>query len=124
LTRRSDLLNCLLLAAIPIAMSIVNSDWLYTSIGFIDPWVNVGYFLHYSDPEFGAGYYKGARLSWIIPGFIAYHVFQPVVANYVLHMGCLILSVLFLYLTVARLFGKAIAFAIAACFSVFIPIHG
>ena len=124
LTRRPDLLNCLLLASIPIAMSIVNSDWLYTSIGFLDPWVNVGYFLHYSDPEFGAGYYKAARLSWIIPGFIAYHVFQPVVANYVLHMGCLILSVLFVYLTVARLFGKAIAFAIAACFSVFIPIHG
>src|SRR5580704_9248226 len=86
LTTRSDLLNCLLLASIPIAMSIVNSDWLYTSIGFLDPWVNVGYFLHYSDPEFGAGYYKAARLSWIIPGFIAYHVFQPVVANYVLHM--------------------------------------
>jgi hypothetical protein len=122
--RRSDLLNCLLLVAIPIVMSIVNSEWLYTPIRGIDPWVNVGYFLHYADPEFGAGYYKAARLSWIIPGFIAYHVFQPVVANYVLHMGCLILSVLFLYLTIARLFGTAVAFAIAACFAVFIHIHG
>jgi hypothetical protein len=124
LTRRSDLLNCLLLAAIPIAMSIANSEWLYNPIGWIDPWVNVGYFLQYSDPQFGAGYYKAARLSWIIPGFIAYHVFQPIVANYVLHMGCLILSVLFLYLTIARLLGKAVAFAIAACFAVFYPIHG
>jgi hypothetical protein len=96
----------------------------YSPIGWVDPWCNVGYFLHYSDPEFGAGYYKAARLSWIIPGFIAYHVFQPIVANYVLHMGCLILSVLFLYLTIAGLFGRAVAFAIAACLSVFIPVHG
>ena len=82
--------NCLLLAAIPLAMSIVNVNWLFTPIGSIDPWVNVGYFLHYSDPTFLNSYYKIARLSWIIPGFAAYQVFSPVVASYVLHVGCLL----------------------------------
>src|SRR5690348_4785506 len=74
--------------------------------------------------HFGAGYYKAARLTWIIPGFLAYHVFQPILANYLLHMGCLILSVLFFYLTVAKLFGRTVAFPIAACLAVYIPFHG
>ena len=58
------------------------------------------------------------------PGAFAYHVFQPIVANYVLHMGGLILSVLFFYLTVAKLFGRTVAFPIAACLAVYIPFHG
>ena len=116
--------NCLLLAAIPLAMSIVNVNWLFTPIGSIDPWVNVGYFLHYSDPTFLNSYYKIARLSWIIPGFAAYQIFSPVVASYVLHVGCLLVSIVFFYLTVARLFGPTIAFATAACFAVFVPFHG
>ena len=120
----TDLQNCLLLAAIPIAMSIVNSSWLYSPIGWIDPWVNVAYFLHYSDPTFLNWYYKIARLSWIIPGFVAYQVFQPIVANYALHIGCLIASVTFFYLTVARLLGSRIAFATAVCLVIFTPFHG
>ena len=81
-------------------------------------------FLHYFDPTFGNWYYKIARLSWIIPGSIAYHIFDPVVANYLLHIGFLILSITFFYLTVARLFNQAVAFPIAACLAVFIPFHG
>ena len=116
--------NCLLLATISVVMSIINSSWLYTPIGWLDPWYNVAYFLHYSDPTFLSGYYKAARLPWIIPGFVAYHVFQPIVANYLLHMGCLIVSIAFFYLTVARLLGSIIAFATATCFVIFTPFHG
>lgn len=116
--------NLSLLMAIPIAMSIANSSWLYSSIGYLDPWVNVGYFLHYFDPTFGNWYYKIARLSWIIPGSIAYHIFSPIVANYLLHIGYLILSITFFYLTVARLFNQVIAFTVAACLAVFVPFHG
>ena len=123
LLSESNTRNCLLLAAIPIALSIVNSSWLYSRVGFLDPWVNVGYFLHYSDPTFGNTYYKIARLSWIIPGFVAYQLFQPVVANYLLHISCLILCVVFFYLVVSMLFGQRIALAIAACMAVFVPLH-
>jgi hypothetical protein len=115
--------NCLLLAAIPIIMSAINASWIYTFIGYLDPWVNVGYFLHYADPTYIPMDYKIARLSWIIPGFIAHHLFQPLVASYLLHMGCLLLSVIFFYLTVARLFDSVIAFSTAVCFVVFVPFH-
>jgi hypothetical protein len=124
LLSESNTRHCLLLAAIPIVLSIVNSSWLYTEIGSLDPWVNVGYFLHYSDPTFFNYYYKIARLSWIIPGFVAYHVFQPIVANYLLHMGCLLVTIVFFFLTVTRLFGRTIALATAACFAIFVPYHG
>ena len=124
LTARSQFQSCLLLAAIPIALSAINSSWLYTPLSWLDPWYNVAYFLHYDDPAFLNSYYKSSRLSWIIPGFVAYKIFQPIVANYILHMGCLVVSVLFFYLTVIRLFGPTIAFATAACLAVFIPFHG
>ena len=123
-TKATDLGCCILLAAIPIIMSAINSDWLYTGIGWLDPWYNVAYFLHYSDPTFLNSYYKIARLSWIVPGFAAYHVFTPVLANYLLHMGCLLISVVLFFLTVSRLFDSTIAFATAACFAVFTPFHG
>jgi hypothetical protein len=115
--------TCLLLATIPMTMSIINSSWLFTEISSLDPWVNVGYFLHYSDPSWGNWYYKIARLTWIIPGFITYHIFQPIVANCVLHLSYLILAILFFYLAVARLFNQSIAFVTAACFAVFTPFH-
>lgn len=115
---------CLFLIAIPLVMSAVNASWMYTSIGWLDPWYNVAYFLHYSDPTFLNSYYKIARLSWIIPGFITYKSFQPIVANYILHMGCLLISVVFFFFTVSRLFGRAIAFTTSACFAVFAPFHG
>ena len=124
LSARLQFQSCLLLAAIPIVLSAINSGWLYTPLSWLDPWYNVAYFLHYGDPTFLNSYYKSSRLSWIIPGFVAYKIFQPIVANYILHMGCLVVSVLFFYLTVIRLFGHAIAFATAACLAVFIPFHG
>jgi hypothetical protein len=116
--------SCVLLVAIPIVLSIINSSWLYTPMGYLDPWYNVGYFLHYSDPNFLNTYYKIARLSWIIPGFAAYQVFSPLVANYVLHMGCLLVAIVFFFLAVSRLFDSSIAFATAVCFAIFVPFHG
>jgi hypothetical protein len=115
--------TCLLLAAIPLTMAIINSTWLFTGISSLDPWVNVGSFLHYSDPSWGKGYYKFARLTWIIPGFIAYHIFQPIVANCLLHLSYLILAIIYFYLTLARLFNQSIAFVTAACFGVFVHLH-
>src|SRR5215471_10630916 len=86
---QSEFGNCILLTVILLVMSIINTSWLYGRIGLLDTWVYVGYFFHYSDPTFGNWYYKVARLSWIIPGSIAYHIFQPSVANYLLHIGYL-----------------------------------
>jgi hypothetical protein len=114
----------LLLVLTPIAMSLINDSWLYTEIAWLDPWYNIAYFLHYSDPNFLNWYYKIARLPWIIPGYLAYSVFTPVVANYILHMGALILSALALYSGLRRLFGVDVAFLTAALLTVYVPFHG
>jgi hypothetical protein len=112
-----------ILISIPVILSAINSNWLYTQVGLVDPWYNVAYFLHYDDPSFLNDIYKIARLSWIIPGFIVYQIFSPVVANYILHMGCLFISVVFLFLTLNRPFGYRIAFATAACLAIYVPFH-
>ena len=100
------------------------TDWLYTKIGYLDPWFNVAYFLHYTDPSFLNWYYKIARLSWIIPGYVIYSVFTPLVANYILHIGALVLSTLALYSGLRRLFGVDVAFLTAALLTVYVPFHG
>ena len=121
---RSDRAARLVLLLTPIILSLINDSWLYTKIGWLDPWYNVAYFLHYDDPNFLNWYYKIARLSWIIPGYVIYSVFTPLVANYILHMGALVLSTLALYSGLRRLFGVDVAFLTAALLTVYVPFHG
>ena len=113
-----------ILLAIPIFMSIVNTSWLYTAVGYLDPWYNVAYFLHYNDPTFSNDYYKISRLSWIIPGYVAYLIFTPIVANYILHMGALCVSIVALYASLRKLFNRELAFLVSALFAVYVPFHG
>jgi hypothetical protein len=120
----SDRAARLVLLLTPIILSLINDSWLYTEIGTLDPWYNVAYFLHYNDPNFLNWYYKIARLPWIIPGYVAYSVFTPVVANYILHVGALVLSALALYSGIRRLFGVDVAFLTAALLTVYVPFHG
>jgi hypothetical protein len=113
-----------LLAAIPIMMSLFNDNWLYTQVGWLDPWYNVAYFLHYSDPTFLNDYYKISRLSWIIPGYVIYLLFNPLVANYLLHVGSLFISSSALFLALRKLFNVEVAFVSSALLSVYVPFHG
>src|SRR5947207_202455 len=103
----------LLLLAIPLILAAAQRDWLYTPIGYLDPWYNVGYFLHYSDSTFLGGHYKESRLSWIAPGFVLYQLLTPRLANFVLHVGALVTATVFLYLTLARLVGREVALIVA-----------
>jgi hypothetical protein len=120
----SKIRDCLVLSAIPLALSVFNASWLYSPVGYLDPWYNVAYFIHYPDASFANDYYKIARLPWLIPGYAAYYIFTPVVANYLLHICFLIVAVIFFYLTVRRMFGSAISLATAALLAVFVPFHG
>jgi hypothetical protein len=112
------------LAAIPIALSICNDNWLYTHIGYLDPWYNVGYFMHYTDPTYLNWYYKIARLSWLIPGYLIYRIFTPPVANYILHMGPLIVSAFMLFAALRRIISTEIAFLTAAMLVGYVNYHG
>jgi hypothetical protein len=114
----------MLLASIPLIMAAANTSWLYTNYGWLDPWYNVAYFMHYNDPTFLNDYYKISRLSWIIPGFIIYHIFNPITANFILHVGCLSAASIFLYATIKLMFDRTIAFITAAMLVVYVPFHG
>jgi hypothetical protein len=112
------------LVLIPLIMAAINTNWLYSPIGYIDPWYNVGYFLHYGDSAFRNGLYKEARLSWILPGWILYHIFPPLAANFVLHVGSLLIATLALYFALARLIAPEFAFLSAVILTVYFPFHG
>lgn len=112
------------LIVMPLIMALFSREWLYTEIGYLDPWYNVGFFLFYHDPTFLADHYKLQRLPWILPGWLLYHVFGPLIGNFVLHVGVLVVSTVFVYLTLARLVARQSAFLVAAFLTVYIPFHG
>lgn len=113
---------CLVL--IPIIIGLLHDDWLYSPIGYIDPWYNVGYFLHYFDPTFLNGYYKEDRVSWLVPGYFLYKTLGPLASNFVLHIGGLVLSAFFLYLTLARIISRWAALIAAALLCTYYPFQG
>jgi hypothetical protein len=75
-----------------------------------DNWSYVKYFMDWttSDPVLRAWMsadYKGARVAWIIPGFLAYHLFGPLAGSVVLHLAVTISTILATLAVTARLFG-------------------
>ncbi len=112
------------LVFIPIVIGLIHDDWLYSIIGYMDPWYSVGYFLHYFDPTVGNGYYKEERLSWILPGYFLYKFVGPIAANFALHVGSLIISTLLFYLTLTRLTSRWAALIAAALLCAYYPFHG
>jgi hypothetical protein len=124
LANRRDVLPISVLLVLPVILALAHRDWLYTPIGYLDPWYNVGYFLHYSDPTFLAGHYKESRLSWIAPGFITYQLLNPRAANFALHVGALVTSTVFLYLTLARLITREVALIVSVLLTFYIPFLG
>ena len=112
------------LIAMPLVMAVFSREWLYTPIGHLDPWYNVGFFLYYHDPTFLADHYKLQRLPWILPGWLLYHLLGPEAGNFVLHVGALVVSTVFVYLTLAKLVARQSAFLVAAFLTIYIPFHG
>ena len=89
----------LLVLALPLIILIFNRSWIYNPAVTIDPWVYNGFFFRlkqYMD-AFGGTYYA-SRLSWLLPGYLAYQLLPPIVANYVLHLGFYYLATISLYL--------------------------
>ncbi|KAB0269710.1 hypothetical protein [Microvirga brassicacearum] len=121
---REQHVHILLLIAVPVLLGLRNPGWLYTPIGYLDPWYNVGYFLHYGDPNFLPGHYKESRLSWIAPGYALYSLLGPTAANFVLHVGALTSSAVFVYLTLARLVSRKSGLIVAALLTAYYPFHG
>lgn len=112
------------LILIPLVMLTVNSEWLFTQIGWIDPWYNVGYFLNYDTPKYLDWSYKSGRLPWIIPGYLVYSTFTPLVANYLLHLLPLIGGGLLLFYSILPILNRNIAFISSIFLICYIHFHG
>ena len=112
----------LLLFLLPILLLIINQVWIFSPNGTIDPWIYFGYFIRLKQYliAFPEAYY-GSRLSWILPGYLAYSLFPPLVANYVLHLGFYYLATLSLYLILKPSVGRRAAFLTSASMGCYAP---
>ncbi|HEY7187242.1 MAG TPA: hypothetical protein VH436_11885 [Vicinamibacterales bacterium] len=116
--------HIILLALLPWGCLAFNGDWIYSSHGTVDPWIYHGYFHRF--PEFVStlypGTYYGTRLGWIVPGYVAYLLFPPHVANFLLHLGLYYLATFAVYRIVALLADRSSALLAAVAFGTFGPI--
>jgi 4-amino-4-deoxy-L-arabinose transferase-like glycosyltransferase len=82
----------------PAFLCLVVPDWIFSPIPTIDPYLYLGYIRNFSHliTIFGNTYYA-SRLPFIIPGYICYKIFPPLVANYVFHLGFYYLAIFSLY---------------------------
>lgn len=113
---------------LPLLLLKLDDSWLFAysagERGFIDTWVYFGYFLDLTQhlQAFRSGYFAG-RLPWILPGFLAYRSFPPVVAAYVLHVAFYWIALLSLYLILKNTVSRRAAFLTAllmGCYSYFL----
>jgi len=113
----------LLILLLPVVLLAANSSWIFTGMGWIDAWVSFGYFQHlaaYKSTLFPDLYY-GSRLPWILPGNLAYRLFEPKTANYVLHFTFYYLAAFSLYYLLKRAAGRRNALLGAVLFGTYGP---
>lgn len=116
----------MLLLALPLCLTLVEEDWIYTPAlpGWLDPWVYLGYFLNLPQhlETFGGAYY-GNRIGWVIPGFLVYSVLPALAANAVLHLSVFYSSVFSAYLALKQTLGQRVALLpvlVMGCYSYFL----
>jgi hypothetical protein len=104
---------------LPIIVLWRQDNALFTGYGYIDPWIYFGYFRNLVEfkRNLFVGDAHGAHLSWILPGAVLHHMFPPVTATYLLHLGVQTLATVSLFLTLKWLAGPRRAFVTAMVFS-------
>ena len=107
------------LVTLPGLIAVVNPNWLFTPhnrVPFWDAMIYQGLFRYYFDfastPPSNTHYFV-ERISWILPGYALYHVFPPLIANVILHLGVAWLSLFALYGAGRALFGAPSGFVAA-----------
>jgi hypothetical protein len=98
------------LVALPLALLLIDPNWIYPRPDTVDPWIYVSYFL---EPRFQLLAhplaYHGTRLPIILPGAEVFRHFHPDVALVVLHLLLYYVSVFSLYGTLRGLLGRRAA---------------
>ncbi len=107
---------------LPIILIIINPTCLFHQIvvGSIDSWIYFGYFLDLKQHLISFyGTYYGTRLPWILPGFLAYHLFSPLIAKYILYLTVYYTATFSLYGILKRTVGQKAAFLTAIYMGVY-----
>jgi|GEM_PF-4216044 len=98
--------------------TLLNPNWAFSPLEVLpisetynDQWIYIGPMLDLTDKlnfvsnNYDNRLYFFERFSWSIPGGIAYQIFSPVIANYMLKFGVYMLSVIGVYWALSNLFG-------------------
>lgn len=114
-------LDRLILFLLPLVFTAINSNWIFTppTPNMPDPWFYFSYFRYFFEraAEFPSNtHYFVERLTWIVPGYVIYHIFPPLIANHVLHLSVYYIAVFSLYGTVSLLYHRRTAFLAALLF--------
>src|SRR5882724_9800413 len=82
--------DILLLLSLPIILLLINNNWIFNPPSdFPDSWFYLTNFRHFFDfaPNYPSNiHYFIERLTWNLLGYSFYHVFTPIIANYLLHL--------------------------------------
>jgi hypothetical protein len=79
----------LLLLLWPWILLVLTPNWVYLNTAGFDTWIYLGHFLNlpsYLQIYTSDIFYYITRLSWVLPGFLAYQTLPPLVANVVLRL--------------------------------------
>jgi 4-amino-4-deoxy-L-arabinose transferase-like glycosyltransferase len=109
----------LAILALPLLVLWHRDDALYTPPWFSDPWFYLGYFQNLVDfkRDLYPNAYFGSRLSWILLGSAVHWLFAPVIANFILHTGVLLVASLSFFTILRRAVSARAAFLATLVFS-------
>lgn len=108
------------LIALPLLITLINPNWIYNPdvLNDVDTWVYHGlfrYFFDFATTSPSNLHYFIERLSWILPGYVLYKIFTPVLANAILHLSVYYIGLFAIYGTARQLFGKTPALVAVIC---------
>ena len=105
-----------LIGLLPVLILALDSTYIYTPAGSLDPWIYYGYMRHLKDMKIlFPGTYYGSRLSWILPGALVRSLLPSVAANYVLHLTVFFVAVFSLYWILKKAFNARVAILSCIC---------
>lgn len=108
----------LVLAAVPVLLTILNRNWTFQGFGDYDAFYYFGHFIHFPHYQKLQPRYAGERLPWILPGYGLVHLFGPVYGTLVLHWIAFYTSVFSMCFIVSRFSGAQAGFLAAFAMSI------
>ncbi len=86
--RSLNWVHIILILSLPIILALINPNWVFSTNFLYDDYIYLGHFLDlygyigwYPTNEF----YFYERITWTVPGAIIHDIFNPLIANFVLH---------------------------------------